>query len=93
MSEKWLLKLEFKLNLYLDKRMPIHYEIETDGLYLEGVEKGVEIGVEKTNVNNVSRMLSQKKYTINDIMVALDVTEAYIRKVALEMGIKIEPIS
>jgi hypothetical protein len=73
--------------------MPIHYEIETDGLYLEGVEKGVEIGVEKTNVNNVSRMLSQKKYTINDIMVALDVTEAYIRKVALEMGIKIEPIS
>jgi hypothetical protein len=72
--------------------MPIHYEIETDGLYLEGVEKGVEIGVEKTNVNNVSRMLSQKKYTINDIMVALDVTEAYIRKVALEMGIKIEPI-
>jgi hypothetical protein len=85
--------------------MPIHYEIETDGLYLEGFEKGfkigfdqgykigIEIGIERSNFNNVLRMLLQKKYTINDIMVALDVTEAFIKKVALEIGIEIEPIS
>jgi hypothetical protein len=69
--------------------MPIHYEIETDGLYLEGVEKGVE----KNKFNNVSRLLLQKKYTLKNIMAILDVTEGYIRKVALEIGIKIEPIS
>jgi hypothetical protein len=71
--------------------MPIHYEIETDGLYLEGIEKGVEIGVEKNKFDNVSRLLLQKKYTLKDIMVILDVTESYIRKVALEIGIKVEP--
>lgn len=27
--------------------MPIHYEIETDGLYLAGLEKGIEKGIEK----------------------------------------------
>ena len=72
--------------------MPINYEIETDGLYLEGVEKGVEIGVEKNKFDNASRLLLQKKYTLKDIMVILDVTESYIRKVALEIGIKVEPI-
>jgi hypothetical protein len=85
--------------------MPINYEIETDGLYLDGLEKGykigfeigykkgIEIGIEKNNFNNVLRMLLQKKYTIDDIMVTLKVTEAYIQKVALEIGIEIEPIS
>jgi hypothetical protein len=68
--------------------MPINYEIETDGLYLEGIEKGVE----KNKFDNVSRLLLQKKYTLKDIMVILDVTESYIRKVALEIGIKVEPI-
>ena len=69
--------------------MPINYEIETDGLYLEGIEKGIEKG----KFHTVSRMLLLKKYTIDDIMVIVDVTEAYIQKVALEMGIKLEPIS
>ncbi len=35
----------------------------------------------------------KKKYTLKNIMAILDVTEGYIRKVALEIGIKIEPIS
>jgi hypothetical protein len=69
--------------------MPINYEIETDGLYLEGLEKGIE----KTKFDIVSSMLLQKKYTIDDIMVTLKVTEAYIQKVSLEIGIQIDPIS
>jgi hypothetical protein len=36
--------------------MPIHYEIETDGLYLEGIEKSVE----KTKFDIVTSMLLQK---------------------------------
>jgi hypothetical protein len=86
-----LRKLEISVKKEIE-RMPIHYEIETDGLYLEGVEKGVEIGVEKNKFDNASRLLLQKKYTLKDIMVILDVTESYIRKVALEIGIKVEPI-
>jgi len=27
--------------------MTIHYDIETDGLYLQGIEKGIEEGIEK----------------------------------------------
>jgi hypothetical protein len=91
-----LRKLEMPVKKEIE-RMPIHYEIETDGLYLEGVEKGVEIGVEigveKNKFDIVSSMLLQKKYSIEDIMVTLKVTEAYVRKVALEIGVQIEPIS
>lgn len=27
--------------------MKIHYDIETDGLYLKGIEKGIEMGIQK----------------------------------------------
>jgi flagellar biosynthesis/type III secretory pathway protein FliH len=35
------------LTIKIAEEMPIHYEIETDALYLKGTEKGMEKGMEK----------------------------------------------
>jgi hypothetical protein len=67
--------------------MPFHYEIETDALYLEGIEKGIEKGIETNKSSAVKRMLQQKKYTIKEIMLILEVDEPFVRKIALEIGI------
>jgi hypothetical protein len=73
--------------------MPFHYEIETDALYLEGIEKGIEKGAEQATqaarINTVKKMLLQKKYAVQDIMYIAEVDEAFVRKIALEIGVEL----
>ena len=69
--------------------MPIHYEIETDGLYLEGIEKGIEKGIESHRYETVVRMLKSGKYTREEIVLVAAVTDTFVRKVAEELNIKL----
>ncbi len=57
--------------------MPLHYEIETDDLYLEGMEKGA------TNLlrNIVIRMLQMGKLSKKEIALNLDVDIAYVNEI------------
>lgn len=41
------------------KDMPIVYDIEKDGLYLEGMEKGVEKGIETGKIEICRRLLKR----------------------------------
>jgi len=77
--------------------MPIHYEIETDGLYLEGIEKGREEGIEKgiekgreegiekgsTQVLRkfIIRMLQMGELSKEKIALIADVDVAYVNEI------------
>ncbi len=39
--------------------MTIHYDIETDGLYLQGIEKGIEQGIEQSLEQGIERGLEK----------------------------------
>ena len=47
-----LRKME-SLTIKITEDIPIHYDIETDSLYLKGTEKGIEKGIEKERNKNV----------------------------------------
>ena len=48
--------------------MPIHYDIETDGLYLEGIEKGEKKGLEKAVKSVMSKLLNYSDDQIADLL-------------------------
>lgn len=74
--------------------MPIHYEIETDELYLEGIEKGIEKGreegIELAKTDAIVRMLKQGKYALSEIILILGVKETFVRKTAAEYGLTVQ---
>ncbi len=53
--------------------MPFHYEIETDALYLEGIEKA--------NYETVARMLRLGQFTKEVIVLVVGVDMAFVLKV------------
>ncbi len=82
--------------------MPIHYDIETDELYLEGMEKGIEkgakiaeeiianFGIEKAILAKVViRLLRKQKFTVTEIAEIVNVTEEFVRYLAEKLGLKV----
>jgi hypothetical protein len=69
--------------------MPIYYDIETDGLYLQGIEKGAAQGFEKEMRFVVIQMLNAKKYSLDEISHVSGATKAYIMGIANELNIKV----
>ena len=65
--------------------MPIHYDIEKDGLYLEGIEKGISDHRRET----VIRILKAQKYKIEEISLIAGVPETFIRIIAAEFNLEI----
>ena len=65
--------------------MPIHYDIETDFLYQQGIEKGQE----KSKKEAVINMLQMGKNTLYEITVILGVTEEFILNIAREHQLNI----
>ena len=77
--------------------MPITYDIKTDGLYnrgikdgiLEGIEKGrekgIEKGIEKNRFQIISKALSQRLLTIEQIAEMADVSIDYVISVQSEL--------
>ena len=69
------------------KSMPIHYDIETDELYLAGLEKGLEKGIEQHRHETVVRMLKAGRFTDDEIAGFAGVPVEYVRQVRLEMNL------
>lgn len=77
--------------------MPIHYDIETDELYLEGIEKGrvqgieqgIEQGREETKEEGVINMLKREQFTLRDIVEILNVSEEFVLNIAQRLGLKV----
>lgn len=79
--------------------MPIHYDIETDELFLAGLEKGIEKGLEKgiekgiekgmeqQQHDTVVRLLKTRRFSEEEIAVFAGVTVAYVRKVKKRLNI------
>ena len=65
--------------------MPIHYDIETDELYLEGIEKGI---LQKSE-ENVSSLLKKQQFTVTEIADMLNVTEEFVRYIAENLRLKV----
>ena len=77
--------------------MPIHYDIETDDLFLaglekglekgleQGLEKGLEKGVEKQQYDTVVRMLKTARFSDEEIAGIAGVTLSFVRKVKKEL--------
>jgi len=85
--------------------MPIHYDIETDELYLEGIEKGIEKGREQGKEEgreegleegvrlkaeeNVINMLKREQFTLRDITEIINVSEEFVLEIAQRLGLKV----
>ncbi|HMQ59795.1 MAG TPA: hypothetical protein PKE06_03955 [Flavilitoribacter sp.] len=66
--------------------MPIHYDIETDGLYLEGIEIGIKKGIEKGIEKGIGRGLH---LSVQRLMVKFpEFSDAYIADI-LETSIEL----
>lgn len=65
--------------------MPIHYDIETDFLYQQGIEKGQE----KSKKEAVINMLQMGKYSLYEITIILGVTEEFVLNIAREHQLNI----
>lgn len=79
-----LRKLEIPAKKEIES-MPIHYNIETDGLYLEGIEQGISDHRRET----VIRMLKAQKYKIEEISLIAEVPETFIRIIVAEFNVEI----
>ena len=81
--------------------MPIHYDIETDELYLEGIEKGIDIGREKgidigmekgilqKSEETVISLLKKRQFTVTEIAEIVNVTEEFVLVIAEKLGLKV----
>ena len=65
--------------------MPIHYDIETDDLFLAGLEKGLEKGVEKQQYDTVVRMIKTGRFQDEEIAGIAGVTLSFVRKTRKEL--------
>ena len=79
-----LRKIE-ELTIKITEEMPIHYDIETDALYLRGTEKGIEKGMEKgieaENYIFVTNLLLDTDFDDAKISRLANVSLAFVQKV------------
>lgn len=85
------------------KAMPIHYDIETDELYLAGMEKGIEKGMEKgmekglekgvekgmelNQHETVVRLIQSGRFSDEEIAEFAGVTVEYVQQVRIDMNL------
>ncbi len=81
------------------KAMPIHFEVEKDAFYLEGLEKGekrglekgLEKGIEQHRYESVVKMLQLGELTREKIALIAGVTVEYVKRVENELKAKKKP--
>jgi hypothetical protein len=61
--------------------MPIHYDIETDSLYLKGIEKGISITATKMDYLFVSNLLKGTDFSNDKIAYFVDVPLSFVIKI------------
>ena len=54
--------------------MTIHYDIETDGLFLKGIEEGLEKGIELEKQVFVHKLWSLQEFSLEKIALMVDVS-------------------
>ena len=79
-----LRKIE-SLTIKIAEEMPIHFDYETDTLYIKGNEKGIEKGIENKNYTIVRNLLRDTDFTVERIALLSDVPIAFVQKVKLEL--------
>jgi hypothetical protein len=65
--------------------MTIHYDIEKDGLYLEGIEKGREEGIELEKRNFAQNLWSLQEFPLEKIASMVGLDEAQLQKILTEL--------
>jgi hypothetical protein len=78
------------LTIKITEEMPIHYDIETDSLYLKGTEKGIEKGIEKGKDIFVRNLLLNTDFSDAKIALLADVSLDFVQKTRLELSQKKE---
>ncbi len=81
------------LTIKIAEEMPIHYDIETDSLYLKGTEKGIEKGIEKGRQQEaavkdhlfVRNLLLDTDFSDERIALLASVTIAFVQTIRLEI--------
>jgi hypothetical protein len=73
------------LTIKIAEEMPIHFDYETDTLYLKGAEKGIEKGIEKKNWLFVRNLLLTTDFSNERIALLADVTVDYVLKARVEL--------
>jgi predicted transposase YdaD len=71
--------------------MPIHFEIEKDAFYLEGLEKGEKKGIEQHRYESVVKMLQLGELTHEKIALIAGVNIAYVQGVENELKFPKKP--
>lgn len=64
--------------------MPVKFDIETDELYLEGIEKGIE----QQRYESVVNLIKLGKLSMEEIAIVSAVSVDYVRKIQKEMEVK-----
>jgi hypothetical protein len=72
------------LAIKITEEMPIHYDIETDALYLRGTQKGFERGIENNNYIFVTNLLLDTEFDDAKIARLANVTLAFVQTVKEE---------
>ena len=81
-----LRKIE-NLTIKITEEMPIHYDYETDTLYLKGIEKGQK-EIEKKSYLFVRNLLLDSDFTKEKIALLADVPLEFVKKVKLALELE-----
>lgn len=75
--------------------MTIHYDIETDGLYLQGIEKGIEEGIEKGIEEGIEKGIEEGvAIKEREVILALwSLQEFSLERIALMSGATLERVT
>ena len=83
-----LRKIE-SLTIKIAEEMPIHFDYETDTLYLKGTEKGIEKGIEKGKIEGkiefIKNLLLNTDFTVEKIALLVGVSTEYVQKVKSDL--------
>lgn len=63
--------------------MTIHYDIETDGLFLQGIEKGIEKGIELEKQEFIHKLWLLQEFSLEKIALLVDVSKEHLTEVLL----------
>lgn len=69
----------------------IHYDIETDGLYLQGIEKGIQEGIEKGIEKGIEEGAALKERQV--ILAQWSLQEFSLERIALMSGAALERVT
>ena len=80
------------LTIKITEEMPINYNIETDYLFLKGIEKGIEKGMTKKDYENkftfVNNLLLSTELTVDKIAAVSGVSLDFVEKVKADLSKK-----